>query len=124
LRPIALSTITALKEQPHGEGDGILQMLVWLRRTPESFTSGVADPRSACFVNPTPASGEILRWDTRALHAAIDARRRERESTWAETARELRGFTPGMLTTLAARPLARRTGRDLHASGRVVARVA
>jgi hypothetical protein len=103
LRPSALSTITGLKEQPHGEGDGILQMLVWLRRTPESFISGVADPRSACFVNPTLASGEILRWDTRALHAGIDARRRERESTWAETARELRGFTPGMLTTLAKR---------------------
>ncbi len=101
LRPIALSTIIGLKDQPRGEGDGILQMLVWLRRTPESFIPGVADPRSACFVNPTLAPGEILRWDTRALHAAIDVRRRARESTWGETARELSGFTPGMLTTLA-----------------------
>ena len=100
-RPIALSTITGLKERSSGEGDGILQMLVWLRRTPESFTSGAADTRSACFVNPTLSSGEILRWDTRALYVAIDARRRERRLTWGETARELRGFTPGMLTTLA-----------------------
>jgi len=101
LRPIALSTITNLKEQPHGEGDGILQMLVWLRRTPESFIPGVTDPLSPCFVNPTLSAGEILRWDTRALYDAIEARRRERQSTWAETARELKGFTPGMLTTLA-----------------------
>ena len=101
LRPIAPSTITGLKEQPRGEGDGILQMLIWLRRTPESFIPGVVDPRSACFVNPTLSIGEILRWDTRALYAALDGRRRERRSTWSETARELRGFTPGMLTTLA-----------------------
>ena len=43
LRPIAQSTITSLKEKRSVEGDGILQMLLWLGRTPESFVPGVPD---------------------------------------------------------------------------------
>lgn len=100
-RPIAVSTITGLKEKAVGEGDGILQMLLWLRRTPESFVPGATDPRSDRFCRPDLTMGQILRWDTRALFAALDGRRRERELTWAAVARELRGFTPGMLTNLA-----------------------
>src|SRR5262245_30481166 len=86
LRPIALSTIRSLEHKPGGEGDGILQMLLWLRRTPESFMRGVADPRSDCFCNPSLQTGQILRWDTRALHAALDARRRRDSAMWAEVA--------------------------------------
>lgn len=100
LRPIAVSTIKGLKEKPRGEGDGILQMLLWLRRTPESFMRGIDDPQSECFCRPRLAVGQILRWDTRALHAALDARRRRESSTWAEVARQIPGFTPGMLTNL------------------------
>ena len=37
--PIATSTITGLKNKRAGEGDGILSMLLWLGRTPESFYS-------------------------------------------------------------------------------------
>lgn len=101
LRPIAVSTITGLKDKPRGEGDGILQMLLWLRRTPESFVPGMPDPRSACFLRPELTTGQILRWDTRALFAALDARRRERQSTWAEVGEKIGGFTPAMLTGLA-----------------------
>jgi hypothetical protein len=72
-RPIAASTITGLKQKPAGEGDGILQMLLW----------------------------QILRWDTQALFTALDEQRRERQLTWTEVAREVRGFTPGMLTNLS-----------------------
>ena len=42
-RPIAASTITSLQTKPRGQGDGILQMLLWLGRTPESFVPGIAD---------------------------------------------------------------------------------
>ena len=47
LRPIALSTITTLQHKPRGEGDGILQMLLWLEAS-ESFVPGANagdDPR-------------------------------------------------------------------------------
>src|SRR6185369_5083043 len=52
LRPIAVSTIKSLEHKPRGEGDGILQMLVWLRKTPESFVPGATDPRSEVFCRP------------------------------------------------------------------------
>src|SRR5690242_19675381 len=101
LRPIALSTIRGLRDRRVGEGDGILQMLIWLRRTPESFMRNVADPCSAQFVAPSLVRGEILRWDARALYDAMNARRRARELTWTATAREIAGFTPTMLTRMA-----------------------
>jgi hypothetical protein len=99
-RPVAVSTMIGLKENSAGEGDGILQMLVWLRRTPESFMSGVADPHSDVFCRPQLKAGEIMRWDPEALHSALDARRRSRQRTWAAVASEV-GVTPGMLRNLA-----------------------
>jgi len=104
LRPIAQSSITGLKAKAGGEGDGILQMLLWLHRTPESFVPGISDADAPHFQLPDVSAGQILRWDTKALHAALDARRRERGMTWAELAGELRGFTPNMLTNLASGP--------------------
>jgi hypothetical protein len=101
LRPIAVSTMTSLKSKPDAEGDGVLQMLLWLRRTPESFVPGAIDPKSDCFCRPTLGLGQILRWDTRGLYEALDRRRRSASLTWSEVARQIRGFTPGMLTNLA-----------------------
>ena len=100
LRPISASTITSLRQKPVGEGDGILQMLLWLRRTPESFVPGIADADSDTFRLPELKTGQILRWDTTALFLALNARRQTQELTWAEVAREVR-FTPGMLTNLS-----------------------
>jgi hypothetical protein len=104
LRPIAVSTITGLKNKPRGEGDGILQMLIWLKRTPESFVPGAVDTNIESYQLPDLKMGQILRWDTKALHAAIDAKRRARQMTWAEVAGELRGFTSTMLTNLSTGP--------------------
>jgi hypothetical protein len=101
LRPIAVSTIKSLELKPSGEGDGILQLLLWLRRTPESFVPGATDPRSDRFCQPSLTTGQILRWNTEALFAALDAKRRERLVTWAVIAAEIGGFTPGMLTNLS-----------------------
>ncbi|HKE86092.1 MAG TPA: hypothetical protein VKB50_20170 [Vicinamibacterales bacterium] len=100
LRPISASTITGLRQKPVGEGDGILQMLLWLGRTPESFLPGIADAHSAPFRLPELKNGQILRWDTKALFLALNAQRQERGVTWADVAREVR-FTPGMLTNLS-----------------------
>jgi len=98
---IATSTITRLRQQPVAEGDGILQMLLWLRRTPESFVPDVADSDSARYRLPELTTSQILRWDTRALFIALDVQRRERRLTWSDVARDLSGFTPGMLTNLS-----------------------
>ena len=99
--PIAASTITGLKDKPVGEGDGILQMLLWLGRTPESFIPGFPDPDSERFRLPTPTAQQVLRWDVRALHAALDAQRRARGTTWAALAHEIGGVAPSTLTNLA-----------------------
>jgi len=101
LRPIAVSTITSLREKPVGEGDGILQMLLWLGRTPESFVPSIPDADSAPYRLPALRTGQILRWDTRALFDAINAERARRQLTWTAMAREIRGFTPNMLTNLS-----------------------
>jgi hypothetical protein len=36
-RPIARSTVTGMRDKSGMNGNGIIQMLVWLRRAPESF---------------------------------------------------------------------------------------
>lgn len=76
-------------------------MLLWLRRTPESFVPGMTDPGSATFRRPRLARAQILRWDSRALFAALDEQRLERRLTWTAVAREVGGFTPSMLTNLS-----------------------
>lgn len=100
-RPIATSTITGLKNNRLGEGDGILQMLLWLDRTPESFVPGNQEADTERFRLPELQRGQILRWDTKALHAALNAQRQARALTWTEVAQQVGGFTPGMLTNLA-----------------------
>ena len=76
LRPIAVSTITGLRQKPIGEGDGILQMLLWLGRTPESFMPDIIDADVERFRLPDLTTSQILRWDTRALFQARVSRRR------------------------------------------------
>ena len=100
-RPIATSTITGLKTKPVGEGDGILQMLLWLDRAPESFVPGMQDVEAERFRLREPEAGRVLRWDTRALHAALNAKRRTRGLTWNDVAQQIGGVTPRMLTNLA-----------------------
>lgn len=81
----------------------VLQVLAWLERTPESFLAG----GSTGLEKPMPHAGpgRVLRLDTQALHAALNAQRLARGLTWAQAASELPSFTPSMLTNLAAGPL-------------------
>jgi hypothetical protein len=99
--PVASSTITGVKTKAVAEGDGILQMLLWLRRTPESFVPGFPDADADRFQLPGDTQGLILRWDAAALHAALNAKRHVAGMTWQNVANEVGGFTPGMLTNLA-----------------------
>jgi len=100
--PIGTSTITSLQHKAVAEGDGVLQMLLWLRRTPESFVPGFPDANADRFQLKDPGSNQVLRWDAVALYSALKTRRETREITWKQVAEELGpGFAPGMLTNLS-----------------------
>jgi hypothetical protein len=80
---ISQSTLQELGQRPAAEGDGVLQILRWLGRTPESFVTG-CDIGGG--VLPNAAAG-VLRFDTRAIYAALEARRVERKLSWEDVAR-------------------------------------
>jgi hypothetical protein len=96
-RPVSASTLAGLRGRSTLEGDGVLQMLRWLGRAPESFVPG--HPETAPL--PDLPSNRILRFDTQRIHAALDARRAERGMTWAEVAGEIPGFSAASLARLA-----------------------
>ena len=105
-RAIAASTVRGLRDKRVAEGDGVLQMLLWLGRTPESFVPGhpLADAPEAALPDLGPHL--VLRWDVRALHLAVEQQRTGRGMTWPQVAREV-GCWPVELTGLAR---ARRVG--------------
>jgi hypothetical protein len=100
-RPLAVSTVKGLSTKAVAEGDGVLQMLRWLGRTPESFVPALqsaADPRAALpVVNPN----QVLRFDTRRLHAALNDARVARGLTWQQVSDET-GLTTSSLAHLSA----------------------
>jgi outer membrane protease len=61
-RPIATSTIEALRTNALGEGDGILHMLVWLQRTPESFVPGSPDAHVGWLGQPATTFTRAADW--------------------------------------------------------------
>ena len=100
-RPISASTVTGMRGRRVVEGNGVLQMLVWLGRTPESFTSGRDRVALENEILPRVGPSQILRFDTQAIYAALDAQRAERGMLWREVAAEIGGVTATSLTRLA-----------------------
>jgi hypothetical protein len=97
-RPISRSTVVGMRIKPVAEGDGTLQMLRWLQRSPESLVRGEVSDVQLPVLQPH----QILRFDTRRLHAALDERRRERGLTWQEVARDMGGpIAPSSLMHLS-----------------------
>jgi hypothetical protein len=103
--PISVGTLRTMTAKRSVTSAVVLQVLRWLRRTPESFLAGRDQAPAPGEALPEVGSSQILRFDTAAIHAALDAKRRERGMTWSEVAEELPGFTPSMLTNLATGPL-------------------
>ncbi len=100
-KPVSASTLRGLCTRVAVEGDGVLQMLLWLDRTPESF---VADSNGVD-MNEDAAlrrleSHQILRFDAKALYEALDAQRAERALTWAQIAAAIGGVNAAGLTRL------------------------
>ena len=98
-RPLSPSTVTGMRGKRVIEGDGVLQMLRWLDRSPESFVPGSQE--SAAERLPDIGTHQILRFDTRKLYAALDAQRIERGMTWKQVANEIGGLNAAGLTRLA-----------------------
>jgi hypothetical protein len=103
--PISVGTIRTMTTKRSVTSAVVLQVLRWLRRTPESFLAGRDQAPTPGEALPEAGPAQILRFDTAAIHAALDAKRREQGMTWSEVAGELPGFTPSMLTNLAKGPL-------------------
>jgi hypothetical protein len=83
----------------------VLQVLRWLDRTPESFLDGREQKATADEKLPDAGPNRVLRFDTRALHAALDRERQRRGMSWVQVARELPGFSAGTLSNLRSGPL-------------------
>lgn len=97
---LSASTLTGTRTRTAGEGDGVLQMLRWLNRTPESFVPGHRDSEEATARLADVPLHQILRFDTRKLHAALDAQRIKKKMTWAQVAKEV-GLGAASLTRLS-----------------------
>lgn len=101
---IATSSVSKLGHNKSGvaEGDGVLQMLLWLGRSPESFLA----PQLRDFdANPAyrlrPTRGQILRWDTQKLHRALDMKRRAEGRSWSNLANHVGWKSGAALSRLA-----------------------
>jgi len=86
--PISPATLKGMAERRATSCQHALFMLRWLGRTPESFLPGGAVNSKDTL--PPAGSDRRLRWDLAGLYEALDGRRRERQLTWSELARELR----------------------------------
>lgn len=82
LHPISVSSVTGTRNGRGTEGNIVLQMLLWLDRTPESFVPDHPAPLTPDKLLPQPPPDRRLRSDVPALHAALDRQRHERGMTW------------------------------------------
>ncbi len=100
-RTISPSTLSGMRRRRAVEGDGVLQMLRWLRRTPESFVQGYNDAATEGAALSEAGDKGVLRFDTRAMYLALDAQRIDRGMTWKQVADEIGGLNPASLTRLS-----------------------
>jgi len=92
---VSPSTIKGIRDKRNVEGDGVLQMLLWLQRSPESFVPGLADRREYRLDEPL---GKVLRWDTPKIYHRLDEKRQEEDLTWREVGARIGGVSAPMLT--------------------------
>ena len=100
VKPISPSTIIGTRTGGIVEGDGALQMLRWLGRTPESFMPEHLVAAEAGSNLPSLGQNQILRFAAPAMYSALDAQRMERRLTWPQVASEIGGFSASSLKRL------------------------
>ena len=91
---VAVSTIKGLGQKQYVEGDGCLQVLLWLGKSPESFVEGTdTDERQTL---DKPRSG-TLRFDLVHTYRLLDEQRKREGLGWNDVARQIGRITPQML---------------------------
>lgn len=98
---VSPATLTGLRARSSVEGDGVLQMLRWLGRTPESFVPGHPAAATGEATLPRADPSQTLRFDAKAIYAALDSRRLERAMTWQQVAKEIGAVNAAGLTRMA-----------------------
>jgi ribosomal protein L24E len=86
---LSASTITGTRIRSVAEADGILQMLRWLQRSPESFLPHHQVSNGSAEKLPAVSAHQVLRFNTKKIYAALDAQRSERKMTWVQIGKEL-----------------------------------
>ena len=131
LHPVSPSTINGLRNKPCGvEADGVLQMLLWLDRSPESFVPGHPGAAHPDARLPRPSAENILRFDVPLIHSRLDAQRTARGLTWTQVAIQIGGpCNAATLTNMSrqrrtAFPQVMRLSRWLHCPAAVLTRIA
>lgn len=99
---ISTSTIAGVRDRRSVEADGVLQMLRWLDRTPEAFCEGVGCTERLSAQLPGLAPGQVLRFDSRAIFAALEGERSSRRMTWEQAADAIGGVSAAGLRALEA----------------------
>jgi hypothetical protein len=87
---MAQSTIRGVGTRRVVEADGVLQMLRWLGRSPESFVPNDSRADAPEALLPDVPSDRILRFNTPLLHAALNAIRMDRQLTWEQLAKRIK----------------------------------
>jgi hypothetical protein len=98
---ISPSTVSGIRGRRALEGDGVLAMLRWVKRTPESFMLGDGVGAIAERALPTVERWPMLRFDAKAIYSALNAQRVKRCLTWRQVAREIGHLNATGLTRLA-----------------------
>jgi hypothetical protein len=98
---VSAATLRGLGTRRTAEGDGVLRAVAWLGRSPESFVPGAESETVEAARLAIPAAG-ALRFDARALYAALEAERRTRGMTWREVTAASGAGSPAALTRLQA----------------------
>jgi len=99
-RSISTSTITGIRTRRSVEADGVLQILRWLDRTPESFCGRSERPEKLSAQLPALTAGSVLRFDARAIYTALENERSTRRMTWEQVAAAIAGSSASNLRRL------------------------
>lgn len=99
---ISASTISRGRDRRSLEADGVLQMLRWLNRTPEAFCRGVGCTEKLSSQLPGLGPGWVLRFDSRAIFAALQVERSTQQMTWEQAADAIGGVSAANLKRLEA----------------------
>lgn len=103
--PIHLTTLRGITQKDSVTSAVVLQILRWLRRSPEDFLRPTVHAFDAYEDLPHAEPYQVLRFRTRSLYKALEKKRTARGMTWSQVAAVIPGFTPAMLRNLANGPL-------------------